>query len=293
MVGRHELTDAAWARIEPLLPPTGGRGGRWRDHRQVINAILWQAKTGVPWRDLPERYGPWKTAHERLRKWTADGTWERILAEVIVKDDAVGVVEWTVSVDSSSVRAHQHAAGARKKGAAASRSKPDGEALGRSRGGLTSKLHLAVDGRGLPMAVRLTAGQAGDNPQLLPLLDEISVGRPGPGRPRQRPDRVVADKAYSHPYTRTGLRARGIAFTCPERADQIARRKANGPAGGRPPAFDPDAYADRNVVERCFARLKQFRALATRYAKRAAYYRALLIIAAAVLWLREDPQDRP
>src|SRR3712207_6831295 len=124
MVGRHELTDAAWARIEPLLPATGGRGGRWRDHRQVINAILWQAKTGVPWRDLPERYGPWKTAHERLRKWTADGTWERILAEVIVKDDAVGVVDWTFSVDSSSVRAHQHAAGARKKGVAASRSKP-------------------------------------------------------------------------------------------------------------------------------------------------------------------------
>jgi transposase len=116
MVGRGELTDAAWARIEPLLPATGGRGGRWRDHRQVINAILWQLRTGAPWRDLPERYGPWKTAHERLRKWTADGTWDRILAEVIVKDDAVGAVEWTFSIDSSSVRAHQHAAGARKKG---------------------------------------------------------------------------------------------------------------------------------------------------------------------------------
>ena len=124
MVGRHELTDAAWARIEPLLPATGGRGGRWRDHRQVINAILWQAKTGVPWRDLPERYGPWKTAHERLRKWTADGTWDRILDHVVVKDDAVGAVEWTISVDSSSVRAHQHAAGARKRGAAVHRSRP-------------------------------------------------------------------------------------------------------------------------------------------------------------------------
>ena len=84
----------------------------------MINAILWQSKTGVPWRDLPERYGPWKTAHERLRRWTADGTWDRILTEVVVKDDSIGVVEWTFSVDSSSVRAHQHAAGARKKGAA-------------------------------------------------------------------------------------------------------------------------------------------------------------------------------
>jgi len=84
----------------------------------VINAILWKLRTGAPWRDLPERYGPWKTAHERLRRWTADGTWDRILDEVVVKDDAVGKVEWVFSVDSSSVRAHQHAAGARKKGGA-------------------------------------------------------------------------------------------------------------------------------------------------------------------------------
>ncbi len=143
------------------------------------------------------------------------------------------------------------------------------------------------------MAVRLTAGQAGDNPQLLPLLDQVCVARPGPGRPRRHPDRVIADKAYSHPSTRTALRRRKIAFTCPEKSDQIGRRKAKGSDGGRPPAFDQHIYAGRNVVERCFARLKQFRALATRYAKRAAYYRALLIIAATILWLREDPQDRP
>ena len=84
----------------------------------MINAILWKLRTGAPWRDLPERYGPWKTAHERLRIWTADGTWNRILDAVIVKDDAVENVEWTFSIDSSSVRAHQHSAGARKKGAA-------------------------------------------------------------------------------------------------------------------------------------------------------------------------------
>lgn len=118
VVGRGEVTDAAWARIESLLPPVQGEGRRWRDHRQVLNAILWKLRTGAPWRDLPERYGPWKTAHERLRRWTADGTWDRVLAEVVVKDDSVGEVEWVISVDSSVVRAHQHAAGARKKGAA-------------------------------------------------------------------------------------------------------------------------------------------------------------------------------
>ena len=79
-------------------------------------------RTGAPWRDLPERYGSWKTAHERLRLWTADGTWDKILAEVIVRDDAVGEVEWVISVDSSVVRAHQHAAGVRKRGTARPRS---------------------------------------------------------------------------------------------------------------------------------------------------------------------------
>jgi transposase len=168
----------------------------------------------------------------------------------------------------------------------------EGEGLGRSRGGLTSKIHLAVDGRGLPMSILVGPGQGGDNPQLLALLDQISVGRAGPGRPRRRPDMVIADRAYSHPSTRRALRARRIAFICPERSDQIARRKAKGSAGGRPPAFDAGAYGHRNVVERCFNRLKQFRDLATRYAKRVAYYRSELVIATIVLWLRHS-QDTP
>ena len=150
-----------------------------------------------------------------------------------------------------------------------------------------------IVGTALLCAVLLTAGQAGDNPQLLPLLDQVEVARLGPGGPRRRPDRVIADRAYSHPSTRAALRARHIRFTCPERIDQIARRRAKGSAGGRPPACDRAVYAGRNVIERCFARLKQFRALATRYAKRAAYYRALLVLAATVLWLREDRQDTP
>ncbi|MFD2398233.1 IS5 family transposase [Prauserella oleivorans] len=288
MVGRGELTDRAWARIEPLLPAVSGPGRRWRDHRQVINAILWKLRTGAPWRDLPERYGPWKTAHERLRLWTKDGTWQRILDEVIVKDDAVGDVEWVISVDSSVVRAHQHAAGARKRGCtpAIEAIAVDGEGLGRSRGGLSTKIHLVVEGRGLPMRVVLTPGQAGDNPQLVPLLDGIRVARTGPGRPRRRPEVVIADKAYSHPSTRHALRQRRIRFVSPERDDQIARRAAHGSRGGRPPAFDAELYKQRNVVERCFNRLKQFRDLATRYAKRAAYYQAELTIAAIILWLR-------
>lgn len=116
------------------------------------------------------------------------------------------------------------------------------------------------------MRFLLTPGQAGDNPQPLPLLDGISVGHLGPGRPRCRPETVIADKAYSHPSTRQAMRDRRIRFVSPERDDQIARRAAKGCCGGRPPVFDPEVYKQRDVVERCFNRLKQFRDLATRYA---------------------------
>ena len=117
MVGRGELTDAAWAVIEPLLPRNGGRGKPWADHRRVINGILWRLRTGAPWRDLPERYGPWQTCHARFVRWRRDGTWDRLLAHAQTKSDAVGEVVWEVSIDSTTIRAHQHSAGARKKGA--------------------------------------------------------------------------------------------------------------------------------------------------------------------------------
>jgi transposase len=114
MVGRGELTDAAWAQIAPLVPPQGRRGGQWQDHRRVINGILWKLRTGAPWRDVPERYGAWQTCYDRFVRWRRDGTWDRLLAQAQTKSDAVGEVIWEVSVDSTIVRAHQHAAGARR-----------------------------------------------------------------------------------------------------------------------------------------------------------------------------------
>jgi transposase len=115
MVGRGDLTDQAWARIAPLLPANGGRGGQWHDHRTVINGILWRLRTGAPWRDLPNRYGPWQTCYDRFVRWRRDGTWDRLLTHVQTKSDAVGATDWEVSVDSTITRAHQHAAGARRR----------------------------------------------------------------------------------------------------------------------------------------------------------------------------------
>lgn len=115
MLGRGELTDKAWRLIEPLLPENGKRGGRWQDHRKVVNGILWKLRTGAPWRDLPSRYGPWQTCYDRFVRWRRDGTWDRLLSHAQTKSDAVSEVSWEVSVDSTVARAHQHAAGARRK----------------------------------------------------------------------------------------------------------------------------------------------------------------------------------
>ncbi len=113
MVKRGELTDKAWTQIAPLLPKNGRPGGRWRDHRTVVNGILWKLRTGALCRDLPERYGPWQTCFDLFSRWRRDGTWDRLLADAQSKSDAVGEVEWEVSVDDTVIRAHQHAAGAR------------------------------------------------------------------------------------------------------------------------------------------------------------------------------------
>lgn len=165
------------------------------------------------------------------------------------------------------------------------------QALGRSRGGLTTKVHLACDGRGLPLAVVVTPGNVNDSTVFDTVMGALRVPRAGAGRPRRRPDAVLADKAYSSRAIRRGLRERNIRTVIPERADQKANRLRRGQAGGRPPAFDRELYKARNVVERCFGRLKQFRAIATRFDKLADRYRAGVHLAALILWLREPAQD--
>ncbi len=104
------LSDADWARIEPLMPSSDGQRGRpFRDHRQVMEAIVYRFRTGVAWRDLPASFGPWQTVWKRHKRFSVDGTWDRIHARLVAEADAAGEVDWTVSVDSTINRAHQHA----------------------------------------------------------------------------------------------------------------------------------------------------------------------------------------
>lgn len=114
-----DLSDPEWERLQPLLPSMDPqRGGRWRDHRQVLNGILWRTENGAKWHQVPDRYGPWKTVYHRFSQWEQDGTWARIEHRLQADADANGDLDWRAQADATIVRAHQNAAGARKRGSA-------------------------------------------------------------------------------------------------------------------------------------------------------------------------------
>ena len=215
------------------------------------------------WRDLPPCYGRWQTVYGLFRRRQRLGVWTGLLTKLQARANAHGRIGWTVNVDCTICRAHQHAAGARRDGQAQKEppgglaTEPADHALGRSRGGLTTKIHLACEQGQKPSAILVTGGQRGDSPQFTAVLEAIRVPCDGPGRPRARPDRVRGDKAYSPRANPDYLRRRGITCTIPEPADQIRNRKRRGRSGGRPPAFDREDSKGRHAIECGINRLKR------------------------------------
>ncbi|WP_157865845.1 IS5 family transposase [Mesorhizobium japonicum] len=249
-MSRYDLTDFEWRVIEPLLP-NKPRGVPRVDDRRVLNGIFWVLRSGAPWRDLPERYGPRTTCYNRFVRWRKAGVWDRLMADITKAHD--GEIQM---IDSTSVRAHQQAATAKKGGA--------DNCLGRSRGGLTTKIHVVVDAQGLPIRLGLTAGQAHDGQIADMLLDHLG--------PRTI---VLADKAYDADRIRDLIQQQGATPNIPPKSNRRWK-----------PCFSKRLYRKRNLIERFFSKLKHFRRVATRYDKLATNFLAMVQLASMRLWLR-------
>ncbi|HEY5721991.1 MAG TPA: IS5 family transposase [Allosphingosinicella sp.] len=249
---RLVLSDRAWDRIAPLIigrPDQKGSTGQ--DNRMFVEGVLWIVRTGSPWRDLPEAFGEWNSVFRRFSRWSFKGVWERIFEAMADDPD----FEYLI-VDSTIVRAHQHAAGAKKGG-------PEDQAIGRSRGGLSTKIHMAVRGLGCPVRFILTAGQRGDAPQAFALIEGLPA------------EAVMGDTAYDADRLRQVIAAKGATAVIP-----------NNPSRALKHPLDKHLYAQRHLVECCFSKLKQFRRVATRFEKTARNYLAVITLAAIILWLR-------
>ena len=250
---RMGLPDVIWERIVPLLPAERGRRGRRpKPHRGIVEAIAWVLRTGAPWRDLPAEAGPWKTVYNRFRRWSVAGIWSGVLAQLAA---CASRADGCVLLDGSVVRAHQHAAGAPS---------GDDEALGRSRGGLSTKIHAATDATCRPLRIIVTGGQRHD----VAAAPELVCGHDGAT--------VIADKAYDSDSLIQLIEKElhGVAVI-PSRSNRRQPRE-----------IDAEAYKKRNAVERFFCWIKRYRRIATRYEKRASSYLGMLFLAGALCWCR-------
>jgi transposase len=247
---RHEIPDDQWVRIEGLLPGrAGGHGGVAKDNRTFINAIWYVAKTGIPWRDLPERFGKWDTVYHRFNAWCQKKVWQRVFAAVQDPD-----LEWLM-IDSTVIRAHHHAAGMN--------GGDDDQDLGRSRGGFGTKIHLAVDSLGNPVSIHLSPGQDADCTHAQTLLGDL------------KPEAVLGDKAYDSNEVVEAVEDRGAEAVIPPKKNRVEPRE-----------YDKVLYKERNKVERCVNLLKQFRRVATRYEKTSRNFLGMVLFVAATIWLK-------
>ena len=251
MPHRDELTPDQFAKIAHMLPGREGHVGvRAKDNHNFLNAVFWIMKTGAPWRDLPERYGNWQNVHRRFTRWAKRGIFDKILQGLTDGEESELLL-----LDSTVVRAHQHAAGAKK-------SKAASEALGRSSGGWSSKIHCAVKGQGVPASLYLSEGQVHDS-QYGPLLLE-----------NQRSKYVLGDRAYAGQKLLAHIASIGAEAVIPPHQRSKESR-----------SYNRAIYKERNKIERFFNRIKHFRGIATRYCKRAAYFLEAVKWAACIILL--------
>lgn len=257
---RQGLYEHQWQKIQVFLPDEPKEGRPRSNLKQVIEGILWIIRTGAPWRDLPDKYGPWQTVYSWFRKWTDIGLWGLMFRKLRESRDREGQLDWeTHHLDGTIVRAHRHAAGGGKG--------KETEGLGFSRGGYSTKVHIRVDNEGHLIGLTVTAGQRHETQAFEALMNQGSVKRKW-GRPKLRPNTVVGDTGYSAGWIRSWLRPKGINYVIPKRSTECQK----GP-------FNKSLYRQRNIVERVIGRFKEYRRLANRYEKLLDTYKAMWIIA--------------
>ncbi len=276
---RYELSTRQWHRLEPLLPhPThhGGKGHPWLPHHPLLNGILWVLHTGAPWRDVPERYGPWQTVYDRFNRWRRDGTWAKLLTHLLdhlERHGRLGHQLWCI--DGTVIRASRAAGGARhrprsppelvgRKGVQVV--EPQDHALGYSRGGFGTKVHLLVESHGIVVGIYLTPGQRHESKAFEPLMQHILLRR----RRGQLfwPQQLAGDRGYSYSPIRRWLKRHHIKPVIPTRKDQP--REAH---------FAKKTYRKRNIIERVNGWYKECRRLGTRYEKLAVNMLAFWLVA--------------
>lgn len=279
MPRRYELHVRQWKRIQHLFPDRyhhGKPGHPWKPHHQLLNGILWRLHSGAPWRDVPSRYGPWQTVYDRFRRWRLDGTWMRILTYLLdhlEKHGRLGRDLWCV--DASIIRATRAAGGAKKNpdhlpsllGRKTRQFvEPPEHALGYSRGGFGTKVHLLIESHGIVVGIYLTGGQRNEGKAFAPLMDHVLLAhhRDRPFWPRK----MAGDKGYSYPEVRGWLERHQIQAVIPTRSNQP-----------QDPYFDKPTYRRRNLIERVIGWFKECRALGTRYEKLAVSYLTLWLVA--------------
>jgi transposase len=255
------VADAQWKVLEPLLNEVRPWAARpLRALRRTIEAIVWRQQNGAKWRAIPAELGPWWMAAQTFLRWARLGVWERLHRRV---QEQYGLELGMVFLDGTVIRAHQKAAGARKEGLPPAAS-AEAQALGRSRGGFGTKGHVLADAGGRAIAFALTPGQAAEVSQAEELLGFL------PGTPIW----TVADRGYSSHALRAAIRDLGSTPAIPTRRNEA------------PVACRAWIYANRERVERLWSRLKEWRAVATRYDKTARSFLGVLSLAATFDWIR-------
>ena len=246
------ISERLWEQLEPLLPTEGSPyGGRPPgDVRFFLNAVHWILRSGAPWRALPCEFGSWKTVYSRFRRWQKRGFWDAIFTVLTKVADMESVM-----IDGTYIHAHKHSSGARRCSGT--------QAIGRSRGGLTSKLHAVVDALGYPLRLKLTGGHCSDISQAFQLLAPYHNCN------------TLADRGYDCDALITQLQDQNCIPVIPPKRNRLAPR-----------TIDRHLYNERHLIENFFNKIKEYRRVATRYDKLDVSFLAFIVFASTLIWLR-------